>query len=477
MFIASRGKKNRTTKFQFADDEPFSYERDAAALFIQRLWRGLQARLELSIRRDNYNWKKLGAAATVPRSAFPPEINRVRVQIYSLLEDPTSGSGAKITAVCILCVIILSVICLVLETVPELKDEHSWLYVSMDTWRGIEVLCTAVFTVEFVLRLFVCNVYHPISRFVNNVENIFDFLAIAPFYVELMGIKNGAGFLRVLRAVRLTRVFRVFNLGRYSHGLRLMGSALMVSSNALYVLVFFLSIGVVLFSSIVYYAEKLLCPDIGPDEWENYEKECNDLASLNVFSSPDYGICCNVSGETNMLATYMFPNIVETFWWAIVTMTTVGYGDKTPQTAAGKLVGSVSMLCGILLIALPVAIVGRNFQEAYEQIEGETALDHSKTAITRAFKAKMDTFPKPQRPPLSNLKRQFQELDASLMMSFLPRDMEMEKTVVEIGSLLGQTEAMSEALYKLQSAELVRQDEIFNQIEQLVGYVQRRNRK
>merc|ERR550514_1476909 len=108
---------------------------------------------------------------------------------------------------------------------------------------------------------------------------------------------------------------------------------------ALSVLAFFLCIGVVLFSSLMYYAERLM--------WPNYDI-----------------ICCTEHG-----AAEDFPDIIETFWWSIVTMTTVGFGDQYPRTTQGRIVGVCCMLCGIILISLPVAIVGSKFQEAYEDME------------------------------------------------------------------------------------------------------------
>jgi len=177
--------------------------------------------------------------------------------------------------------------------------------------------------------------------------------------------------LGVLRTVRLVRLFRIFKLGRYSSGLQLMAEALRKSSQALSVLSFFLCIGIVLFSSAVYYVEKLGCPDKeeleneqlkgkgNQTEWDAYVSECR--ISKDGWHQ-QHGLCCDEHGSP-----LDFPSIVDTFWWATVTMTTVGFGEVYPRTEPGRLIAEATMLSGILLIALPVAIIGREFQKAYDK--------------------------------------------------------------------------------------------------------------
>lgn len=95
-----------------------------------------------------------------------------------------------------------------------------------------------------------------------------------------------------------------------------------------------------------------------PADLQRYSEEC---AASGGGWSGSYGLCCDEYESPND-----FPSIFAAFWWCIVTMTTVGFGDVYPKTGAGRLVGMSAMLTGILLIALPVAIVGRQFQEVYD---------------------------------------------------------------------------------------------------------------
>lgn len=282
-----------------------------------------------------------------------------RYKVYLILEDPTSSKHAQITSVVILTTILFSIACFMVETMPDFKDVPS------DTWLIMELICTVVFTLEYVIRLMVCDVVGTSQwKFIREPMNICDFLAILPFYVQLIGKAAGGGEdMGIFRAIKLSRLLRIFKLARYSSGMRLMAEALTNSFRALSVLLFFLCIGIVLFSSSLYNAERISCPsraDLAKKgETEKYILQC--LKSSDGWSQ-DYGLCCDEHDSPND-----FPSIIEGFWWSIVTMTTVGFGDVYPRTGAGKIVGIFTMLAGLLLISLPVAIVGRKFQEVYEE--------------------------------------------------------------------------------------------------------------
>ncbi|XP_008067726.1 potassium voltage-gated channel subfamily A member 6 [Carlito syrichta] len=169
--------------------------------------------------------------------------------------------------------------------------------------------------------------------------NVIDLVAIFPYFITLGtelvqqqeppaagGGQNGqqAMSLAILRVIRLVRVFRIFKLSRHSKGLQILGKTLQASMRELGLLIFFLFIGVILFSSAVYFAE------------------ADDDDSL-------------------------FPSIPDAFWWAVVTMTTVGYGDMYPMTVGGKIVGSLCAIAGVLTIALPVPVIVSNFNYFYHR--------------------------------------------------------------------------------------------------------------
>merc|ERR1719335_136195 len=142
------------------------------------------------------------------------------------------------------------------------------------------------------------------------------------------------------------------------------------SAEPLMIMGFFLGIGVVLFSSMLFYIEKMSCPDvqglIAKGTFEGYRADCDREATGWTKPFNTGQLCCNKYGSADD-----FQSIPATFWWSFATMSTVGYGDVYPRTTFGRLIGGVSMLCGILLISLPVAIVGSKFQEVYEEFEAK----------------------------------------------------------------------------------------------------------
>ncbi|XP_015419011.1 PREDICTED: potassium voltage-gated channel subfamily A member 3 [Myotis davidii] len=202
-----------------------------------------------------------------------------------------------------------------------------------DPFFVVETLCIIWFSFELLVRFFACPSKATFSR---NIMNLIDIVAIIPYFITLgteLAERQGNGqqamSLAILRVIRLVRVFRIFKLSRHSKGLQILGQTLKASMRELGLLIFFLFIGVILFSSAVYFAE------------------ADDPTSR-------------------------FSSIPDAFWWAVVTMTTVGYGDMHPVTIGGKIVGSLCAIAGVLTIALPVPVIVSNFNYFYHrETEGE----------------------------------------------------------------------------------------------------------
>jgi len=336
-----------------------------AALRIQATWRGRQGRQEVEKKKSRvkpfgFYTHTLGLTC-VGLGGVSSKLTSMskRRFLYLLLEEPSSSQPAQALSILIIATIAVSILGFVLETEPSIYDPWK------EAFFALEVFCTAVFTSEFLLRLAVADQAGlTYGQFLRTPLNILDLLTVMPFYAEMIlktiGFRD-ASALRALRVLRLIRVVRVFKLGRYADGMRLTAKALFASSQAISVLVFLLGMGVVLFSSALFHLEKLSCPErasMSAASTLDYETEC--VNEFNRGVSPTYGLCCNEDDSPRD-----FPSIVAASWWSIVTMTSVGYGDVYPKTTQGKCVGFIVMLVGMIVIALPVAIVGQKFHDVY----------------------------------------------------------------------------------------------------------------
>lgn len=269
--------------------------------------------------------------------------NALQKKVWLLFEYPESSLGARSVAIVSVVVILLSIVIFCMETLPHFKhykvvaspDNETLPTIEEDDipqlnepFFIIETACIVWFTFELLVRFASCP--EKLGYF-KNVMNVIDIVAIIPYFITLGTIiaddsksQNQAMSLAILRVIRLVRVFRIFKLSRHSKGLQILGLTLRASIRELALLVFFLFICVILFSSAVYFAEA--------DADRSY-----------------------------------FRSIPDAFWWAVVTMTTVGYGDMRPVTVWGKIVGSICAIAGVLTIALPVPVIVSNFNYFYHR--------------------------------------------------------------------------------------------------------------
>uniref|UniRef100_A0A3Q3WV93 BTB domain-containing protein n=1 Tax=Mola mola TaxID=94237 RepID=A0A3Q3WV93_MOLML len=297
----------------------------------------------------------------------PLPANDLQRRLWMLFEYPESSSGARIIAIISVMVIVISILIFCLETLPEFRNEKEdgrqakatvphptipnqtitippGFTPFQDPFFIIETICICWFSFELIVR-FTCAPSK--MHFFKDVMNTIDFFAIIPYFVTLgtelakdKGTQPSVS-LALIRVIRLVRVFRIFKLSRHSKGLQILGQTLKASLRELALLIFFLFIGVILFSSAAYFAE---------------------------VDSPNTA----------------FTSIPEAFWWAVVSMTTVGYGDMYPETVGGKLVGSMCAIAGVLTISLPVPVIVSNFSYFYHremEREDTTQYQHVCTSL------------------------------------------------------------------------------------------------
>uniref|UniRef100_A0A0N5B408 BTB domain-containing protein n=1 Tax=Strongyloides papillosus TaxID=174720 RepID=A0A0N5B408_STREA len=287
--------------------------------------------------------------------------SKLRYKIWRIMEDPASSAYAQLYAIFSVFFVVLSIGGLILSSIPDLQVRIERIDHSKDIkpfqnqtifnkslenekklenvrtydmephqlFQQIEYICIFWFVCEYIIKVLVApRKWHVITR----ILNIIDLLSILPFVVDIIlwtiGLDSDQlhdlkGAFLVVRILRVLRVIRVLKLGRYSSGLQMFGKTLHASFRQLSMMAMVVMTGVVFFATLIYYLEK--------DE-------------------PDS----------------KFYSIPVAAWFTLVTMSTVGYGDMTPLTVAGKLVATVAIACGVLVLALPITIIVDNFMKVAE---------------------------------------------------------------------------------------------------------------
>ena len=239
----------------------------------------------------------------------------LRARIYELLEDDErSDPLARALAYAIVALIALSVLADVLDSVPAVRARFGGAMVA------IEWLCVALFTLEYAARLWVAvedragRYAHPVLgrlRYALTPSALIDLVAIAPFYLELLG----AGSLVFLRVLRLARLLK---MTRYSPALATLQIVLANERRSLLSAFLIVAVIMVMSAGFMHLAEAEVQPE-------------------------------------------RFGTIPDALWWAAITLTTVGYGDVVPVTGFGRLIAALTALCGIAVLAVPTAILGAGF--------------------------------------------------------------------------------------------------------------------
>lgn len=223
----------------------------------------------------------------------------------------------KVLNAFIITLIIMNVIAVMMETVQSVHEAYASFF------HYFDLVSVIIFSVEYLLRLWSCThdprYKHPVKgriKYIFSTDGLIDLVAILPFYLHVM-----VGFdLRVLRILRLLRFLRLFRLTAYMKSAQMLKNVFVNRASELklsLVLIFFL---IIIASSLLYFAEHTAQP-------------------------------------------HVFTSIPTTFWWAIVTVTSVGYGDMVPITLAGKIFTAIITLAGLAIFALPSVIITAGFLE------------------------------------------------------------------------------------------------------------------
>ncbi len=252
--------------------------------------------------------------------------HKIKKHVYLLLHpDEGDTRWDKIVNTFLITLIVLNVIAVILETVDSIHKAH------VQFFRVFDIVSVIIFSIEYTLRVWSANYHdkyrHSIKgrlKYIFSVGAMIDLIAILPTYLHLLF--GGVLDLRILRMFRLTRILRLFRLTAYTKSAQMIMNVFKKRFNELmlsFILTFFL---IIIASCLVYFAE-------------------------------------HQQPETK------FTSIPATIWWAVVTLTTVGYGEMIPVTILGKAFSVIIMLSGVALLALPAGIITTGFLEELRNIK------------------------------------------------------------------------------------------------------------
>ena len=238
-------------------------------------------------------------------------------RVHEIIYEADTPSG-KFFDLALIVSILLSVIAIMLDSIPSIHDNYGKLLYQ------IEWAFTIIFTIEYIFRT-IC-IKRPLS-YTFSFFGIVDFISIVPTYLGLF-LTGQAHYLAIIRLLRVLRIFRILKLVKYLRESAILANALIASQRKIFVFFCAVIVLVIILGSIMY-----------------------------VVESP--------YNET-------FTSIPHSIYWAIVTITTVGYGDMTPVTSLGRVIASVVMLIGYAIIAVPSGIVTSELTQAVKNQHNNT---------------------------------------------------------------------------------------------------------
>eukprot|EP00759_Apiculatamorpha_spiralis_P007484 PhF_6_TR1459/c0_g1_i1/m.2626 len=272
---------------------------------------------------------------------------RIREKLTRRINDGGSYFH-KVIVVITTIVVVVSCTMVAMETMSQYNPMVYPDYKSM--FGNVEVCVTIYFTLEIMFRFWVSK---DKTGFFLEFLNVADVASILPYYFELLMGNTGTfrflRFLRLLRAFRFIGSFKVFQI---------LATASYQSAQALFGPIIFLTYSMALMSAFLFYTER---GDYDPQKFMYMIDDCECMSGTPYAYNVTHNITTTCTKHVSK-----FHSIPHTMWWAVVTMTQVGYGDLVPTCEYGKVIASISMVIGSFFMAMPIAIVGSYFTKAAE---------------------------------------------------------------------------------------------------------------
>ena len=311
-------------------------------------------------------------------------LRKLQVHVWLLFEDSTSSAAAKVVQTVLIVLILVSTVNMLVESHTDCRydsatyhrvcEEVTWDDDQVAMMGYVEAACIAAFSIEFLSRMLASPATIGLKAFVTSPMNAVDLMAIIPFYLEtiLMSMSSGEdrdlGPFAVLRVIRLTRVVRVLKVSKSMRGPVILWRTISKSAVPFLMLVSFVVVLAILCSSLMLSAEKGVYVD--------------------VYENVSYHNYYRVDATPSAFASFWF-----VAWWCVQTLTSEGYGDEYIITDVGKVVATITAVCGMFLLALPITIIGANFDEEYERSQRAAALDKKSRVVKYNIASRNGTRP------------------------------------------------------------------------------------
>ncbi|EKX50010.1 hypothetical protein GUITHDRAFT_135686 [Guillardia theta CCMP2712] len=388
------------------------------------------------------------------RSSHVSYFRKYRLLVWQVFENPGSSLIARLWSTLATFVILLSTVSFCVSTLPNFYTEaepgtilsHThpapqacltgtpgFTY-SAHVFSSIEEFCISVFTLDYGARLLLhptphsCFMNESLSQYLRSrlrfamvPMNVIDFLAIAPFYIELAAATSGGKGLAIIRVVRVARIFRLLKLGKHQKGLAVIMRTFRRSWRFLVSISFVIFLIQIVTASLIFSVEngEICLIEYKCSGGSNSYNNCTAVtfadgsvgwltsASVHIIgysnrsaatdnrsfapnaSFPDPSAClpdgvCTDVGNLCIKrdgTRSQFNSIPNALWWSMVTMTTIGFPpstisccrltSSTPETPLGYLIGGVAAILGVVVLAMPTTVIGTEFSEAYAQFMKE----------------------------------------------------------------------------------------------------------
>lgn len=241
---------------------------------------------------------------------------KIKSAVFKLIESSKGTAASKTFDIFIITLIILNLITIIAETFDLPDDVRNGIII-------FEIVSVIIFTIEYILRVWTSDMLYPQLKpakarlkYMRSFMAIIDLLSILPIYLPLLIPLD----LRILRILRIGRLLRILKINRYTHALGMIARVFKAKASQLISSVLVVGLLIIIASVLMYNIESTVQPDA-------------------------------------------FSNALETMWWAVATLTTVGYGDVYPITVAGKILATIIAFLGIGMVAVPTGIITSGFAE------------------------------------------------------------------------------------------------------------------